>query len=293
MMFGTGVAYPYIVCGGCGCARLRDEIDPAEHYPAGYDAHRVHPRPSGLRGALRHVRNLGLFRGNPLGRMLNRLVPYPVYGAERWLGRLDIGVNDTILDVGCGSGELLRDLRDAGFHRAEGADPFVPEAVARQIGIHRKSLAEMTGEYDLVMLHHVLEHLPDQLEALRHVARLLRPGGRALIRVPVMGGEAWRRYGVHWVQLDAPRHIVIHTERSLLQVAATAGLASTAVEYDSTDFQFAGSELYVKGVPLTRLNDSYSSAELRRFRRAARRLNRERRGDQAAFYFLKSAGSSR
>jgi SAM-dependent methyltransferase len=293
MMFGTGVAYPYVVCAGCGCARLSGEIDPAEHYPAGYDAHRVHPRPSGLRGALRHVRNLGLFRGNPLGRALNRLVPYPVYGAERWLARLRAGTDDRIVDVGCGSGELLRDLRDAGFHRAEGADPFVPEATAREIGIQRKSLADMTGEYDVVMLHHVLEHLPDQLGALRHVARLLRPGGRALVRVPVIGGEAWRRYGAHWVQLDAPRHIFIHTERSLLQVAAAAGLTSTGVEYDSTDFQFAGSELYVKGIPLTRLNDSYSGAELRSFRRAARRLNRERRGDQAAFYFLKSAGSSR
>lgn len=292
MMFGTGVAYPYMVCGGCGCMRIAASIDPSEHYPPGYDAHRVHPRPTGLRGVLRHLRNLGVFRGNAIGRALNRVAPYSVYGAGEWMKRMGAGVHHRILDVGCGSGELLRDLRDAGFHRADGADLYVPEAVARAAGIHRKSLAEMTGEYDVVMLHHVLEHLPDQLDALRHVARLLRPGGSALIRVPVIGGAAWQRYGVHWVQLDAPRHLFIHTERSLTLAAATAGLTSIGVEYDSTDFQFAGSELYLRGVPLTHYHQSYSAAQLRRFRAEARRLNRERRGDQAAFYFRKSAGSA-
>jgi SAM-dependent methyltransferase len=292
MMFGTGVRYSYVVCAGCGCARLRDEIDASAHYPAGYDPHRVHPRPTGFRGLLRHLRNLGLFRGNPVGRMLNRLAPYPVYGAGEWMRHLGARVEARILDVGCGSGELLRDLRDAGFTRVEGADPFVPEPVAREIGIHPKNLAEMTGEYDVVMLHHVLEHLPDQLESLRHVARLLRAEGQALIRVPVIGGEAWRRYGVHWVQLDAPRHLFIHTERSLLRIAAAAGLISSGVEYDSTEFQFTGSELYARGIPLTQLSDSYSSAALRKFRGAARRLNRERRGDQAVFYFRKAGSAS-
>ena len=287
MMFGTGVSYRYAICGDCGCAQLRSEIDPSEHYPPGYDAHRIHARPTRVRGTLRRLRNLGVFRGNPFGRILNRIAPYPVHGADQWFRHLGIGIDDRILDVGCGSGELLRDLREAGFRGAEGADPFVPSTVATEIGIHRTSLAEMKGEYDLVMLHHVLEHLPEQLDSLRHVARLLRPGGRSLVRVPLISGDAWNRYGVHWVQLDAPRHLYLHTERSLLHLAAAAGLVPTGVEYDSTELQFAGSELYERGIPLAQLSGAYSPAELRRFRRAAHRLNRARRGDQAAFYFRK------
>lgn len=288
MMFGTRDSFRYFVCDECGCCQLRDPIDPSHHYPPDYDAHRVQPRPTGIRGALRHLRSLGVFRGSAAGLALNRLVPYPVYGAENWFRRMGVGIHDRILDVGCGSGELLRDLRDAGFSHAEGLDPFVSESVAREIGIHRIALEACEGQYDVIMLHHVFEHVPRPIETLRHVERLLRPGGRTLVRMPIMPSAAWERYGVNWFQLDAPRHLFIHTERSFASIAGQAGFTIDHVEHDSTEFQFAGSELYEQDLPLSSLPSVFSSSRLKAFRRRARALNRERRGDQAAFYLRKA-----
>jgi hypothetical protein len=64
-----------------------------------------------------------------------------------------------------------------------------------------------------------------------------------------------------------------------------AGLTLEAVEFDSTELQFTGSELYRRDRPLTSGTTSFSRAEIRRFRARARALNAEGRGDQAAFYF--------
>jgi SAM-dependent methyltransferase len=290
MMFGTRSEFDYFRCDGCGCLQLVTDVDVATHYPVHYHAYQVQPRRTGLRGQLRRLRNQGVFGGNAIGQALNAVAPYPVPGAHRWFRIMGTGRQSRILDVGCGAAELLLDLSAAGFTKLTGVDPFLPdELLARLPSFVRKiGLSEVSGEFDVVMLHHVLEHMPDHGAALDQVSRVLRPGGYCLIRIPVIPSQAWERYREHWVQIDAPRHLLIHSEKSLAMAAMRAGLRLERIEYDSTDFQFAGSELYERDVPLTELATAYSRAEIRRFRREARRLNRSRRGDQAAFYFRKA-----
>jgi predicted SAM-dependent methyltransferase len=41
------------------------------------------------------------------------------------------------------------------------------------------------GSYDVVIANHVLEHIPDDRQAMRELFRLLRPGGMALLTVPL------------------------------------------------------------------------------------------------------------
>lgn len=96
----------------------------------------------------------------------------------------------------------------------------------------RRTPDELEGEYDFVMLHHSLEHMSDQFAAFGHLRRLLKPSGKLLVRIPLAGGLAWRRYGVDWVQLDAPRHLYLHTERSIRVLADQTGLKVERVIYD-------------------------------------------------------------
>jgi hypothetical protein len=59
------------------------------------------------------------------------------------------------------------------------------------------------------------------------------------------------------------------------------------VVFDSTSFQFVGSELYSRGLPLTesvRARSLFTSEQIRNWKRKARELNLSGRGDQAAFY---------
>lgn len=99
----------------------------------------------------------------------------------------------TILEVGCSSGFMLRDLRGR-FPAAQiiGSD-FVrgpldnlagqlPEIPLLQFDVTQCPLPD--ASVDAVVLLNVLEHIADDAAALRHCRRILRPGGVAVIEVP-------------------------------------------------------------------------------------------------------------
>ena len=287
MMFGSGAPYRYFLCAACGCLQLVDPVLTSEQYPPQYYAHRPLERRRGVQARVRRWRNQGVFRGTMAGRALAAVKPYGA-GAERWMSNCRATPDSRILDVGCGTGTIVHDLRECGFTRADGIDPYLPPDRPLPPFIARASMSDVTGEYDVIMLHHVLEHLADQDAALRDVARLLAPDGVCLVRIPVLPNAAWERYGEHWVQLDAPRHHVIHSTESLQLVARRVGLGLRAIEYDSTEFQFIGSELYAHGRSLRELESAAPWRERRRYRARAMELNRAGRGDQAAFYFAKA-----
>lgn len=306
MMFGTRERFDYLECGACGCLQIVEVPDDlGRHYPPDYYSFGAGGGGGGSAGgttrALHGLRNRAAVTGRGgLGRLLLLLKPAPILASLRPCG---VGAESRILDVGSGAGALVRELRRAGFSGALGIDPYLEEDVpgrAREDGplVVRRGLDEMEPAWDLVMFHHSFEHVVEPLGALRTVARLLAPGGTCLIRMPNAGSEAWRRYGTDWVQLDAPRHLHVHTPESLEIAAAAAGLRVRRVIHDSTDFQFWGSEQYRRDIPLfapeSHAVDPSASAftkrEIRRFRREAARLNARGLGDQAAFYLERDEG---
>jgi SAM-dependent methyltransferase len=241
-MFGTLEEFRYFECGTCGCLQICEvPHDLSRHYRSGY--YSFSPTVGGLRKWLKAAALRDLCGGISLaGRILNWLGKSPVDAA--WLRACGVSLDTRILDVGCGGGERLLDLHSAGFRHLAGVDPFVDADVqlARGVTIRKAQLAELTGQYDLIMLHHSFEHLTDPAAALGEVVRLLAPSGTILIRIPVMGCWAWRHYGRDWVQLDPPRHLFLFTAKSIQKLADAFGLQVHDVVYDSTDFQFDASE---------------------------------------------------
>ena len=90
-----------------------------------------------------------------------------------------------LLDVGCGTGSLVRTLLASGYD-ARGIDPFAREFGLPEPAFIRGDLERLPwedGAFATVCAFDVLEHV-DEDAALREMVRILRPGGLMLVSVP-------------------------------------------------------------------------------------------------------------
>lgn len=303
MYFGSREWFSYVECSACGSLQIETvPPDLSRFYPANYytQAAPIIRRTTLIQSArflLRGQLTLHqLGRVSRLGSLIATLHPrrneLPVWLQSR---HANLTLDSRILDIGCGNGILLANLRLLGFRKLEGVEPFIQADIDYgKVKIHRTPLAGFVGgQYDLVMLHHVLEHLPEPAAAIEQLVKLLAPEGRLLIRIPIADCEAWRRYGADWVQLDAPRHLVIYSRRGLLELAERFGLELCESYCDSDAFQFWASEQYRKGIPLEdprsvardRKFGSFTEQEMEDFTRRSKEANQNQVGDQAVFFF--------
>jgi SAM-dependent methyltransferase len=271
MMFGTRAPFQYKECMQCGflqIAHVPDDLAP--FYPTRYYSF---AKPFSASKLLFYRLHFNAARYLPSLRKRGGAA----FGAVM---RANLRPGSRVLDVGCGSGDLVTILRGASLN-CYGIDRFLVEESAY---IRRATLETVEPGWDLIMFHHALEHMEEQISALRYARDKLNPGGTCLVRIPI-AAWAWKHYRSDWVQLDAPRHLAIHTLTSFRHACARAGLEIASLAFDSGPFQFIGSELYRRDIPWVEASRFHFSKKQRKeFRRRAAELNRQSQGDQAAFY---------
>lgn len=115
--------------------------------------------------------------------------------------------NGVILDIGCLSGYMLRDLQrefpdsavigadylTAGLLFLANALPHVPLV---QFDLRDCPLA--SGSVDAIILLNVLEHIDDDYRAIEHAVRVLKPGGMIVVEVPA-GEKLFDFYDRYWL----------------------------------------------------------------------------------------------
>jgi 2-polyprenyl-3-methyl-5-hydroxy-6-metoxy-1,4-benzoquinol methylase len=315
MMFGTRKEFEYFQCKACGCLQISQiPKNLSQYYPSDYTAHKPHKSTTQRNDWLMHnlqkqrCRTALFDRHHILNKILKTFVKYPsalhtkpndvssIGGIIRTAGikRFDA----RILDVGCGIySHWLASLENLGFTNLLGVDPLIPENQTHGgVSIVKSVLSEVGGRFDLITLHHSLEHIPDQLSTLVQIGQHLSPDGVCMVRIPIVPSKVWERYKTNWVEFDPPRHLYLHSVGSLKTIAGKAGLEVFDVQYDSTAFEFYGSEMYARGIPLTDANSpwvNYKSTmftreEIDNFKTLAKAANEERQGGRAAFFLRKA-----
>jgi SAM-dependent methyltransferase len=290
-MYGTREVFSYFQCASCGCLQISEIPDDlGRFYPNDYYSYQpraVSPRQT----MIAYVKRCAVFAGGKFPS-LRKIVSR--FGASMELLLRYRGLaptkNEAILDVGCGAGDLLRHLADLGYRNAMGVDPFVPgdQVYRGRVLVRQADIFDLHDTYDVISFHHSLEHLPDQRAVLQQAARLLKPGGTLIVRIPIVGGNAWEKYHEDWVGLDPPRHLYLHSRKSISLLASQVGLITAEVDDDTDALHYWGSELRRRDIPLldprspasTKHSPLFTAAERAGFEREARLANAAGRGDQ-------------
>jgi SAM-dependent methyltransferase len=218
-----GETSPIVSCAGCGVWRTddgrgADDLASLYSYASGTDAGRRRPpivdRLLGL-AQLARVRQVASCRTEP--------------------GR--------VLDVGCGSGAFLGELRRRGWDvLGVEIDDSVAATAAARLGAERvvagrfETVALPSEPFDVVTFWHTLEHFADPLAPLLRARQLLAPGGSILVGVPNIDSWQARLSGRDWLHLDVPRHRWHFSPETLRALAGRASLELAGVEHFSLEY---------------------------------------------------------
>lgn len=119
-----------------------------------------------------------------------------------------------IVDIGCGPGWFLRELD--GWYRV-GVE-IAPQALAalERAGIECYESTQDVDSYtaDVVMCHHVIEHVPDPMAMMYEVRRILKRGGWLVMGTPDFESPCAIRFGANYRMLHDPTHCSLFTLES-------------------------------------------------------------------------------
>lgn len=139
-----------------------------------------------------------------------------------------------VLEVGCGRGYLLSELKKMGvsvrcLESASAAEWILdnPDVPVSTLSDTEESAWPFEDQaFDLVIFWHVLEHLPDPATSLKETYRCLAPGGSVYISIPDISSLQARMHPATWFHLDVPRHLYHFSEKGLKSALTRTGFTA-------------------------------------------------------------------
>ncbi len=258
MMQGTKEEFLYFACGSCNCLQIEKIPENlTDYYRDGYYSFRMEESPD-------------------------------------MTFETSVKKMTKVLDVGCGSGAWLVEKAMEGWGNLYGCDPFLENGrrYGDRVQIYNCSIHEMEGDktFDIIHMQDSFEHMPDPLAVLKSVRRLLKEDGILYMSIPVYPNIAFDRFQTHWYQLDAPRHLFLHSKESLAWLATESGMRIYNTRYDSNGSQFVRSFLYEHGIPYDEQDfvRYFSRQDLAALEQEAVAWNEKEYGDHMEVYWKKA-----
>lgn len=289
MQMGLREEFDYVECSNCGCLFIKEiPADISKYYDTDYVPHMKHQYDLFEKFS---KKLFGMYISN--NSIIKILFDNKVTITTKfWNSLVDkklLNLNSSILDVGCGDGDFLNTLKKGGFKDLTGIDLFIDdENMLDGITIHKTSLEDFKSEkkYDLITSNHSFEHMDNQLINLKCFEELVTGDGIIVIRIPIKSDFFWKKYGVNWFQIDAPRHFFLHTIESFKILCNQTNLEVIDVICDSDVESMLSSEKYARDISIR--DKGWDTFELDdktidNFKKEINKLNANNAADQAIF----------
>ncbi len=148
------------------------------------------------------------------------------------------GLKDaSVLDFGCGTGIVLDEFQKIGL-RCTGVEmsPWACRYGRERFGLTMLNEDIMTvglesESFDIIVMSHVVEHLPDPPAIVARLASLLKPGGMLMVCTPFAESIGARLFGRRWLYYLPNEHLHLFNDVSISYVLASSGLKVKAVEH--------------------------------------------------------------
>ncbi len=151
-----------------------------------------------------------------------------------------------MLDVGCGAGHYLFEMRKIGWtvYGSELSKAAADAGAQAGLDIRSGELTEANFEssmFDFVRSNHSLEHIPNPDIILKEMRRILKEDGKLFIGVPNVGGFFARMFGKYWWNYGLPVHVINYTPKGLRSILERNGFRVSSTFYNSDYSGLTGS----------------------------------------------------
>jgi len=141
----------------------------------------------------------------------------------------------SVLEVGCGHGNMLLEARNKGYQvhgleysadAARVANRKLGADVVRVGAIGDETFAEQS--FDVCILADVIEHVRDPAAFIRNIRRILKIGGAVFIATPSTDSWSARLFGRHWMEYK-PEHLFYFNRSTITRLLNNAGFDHTQI----------------------------------------------------------------
>src|ERR1043165_2025447 len=143
-----------------------------------------------------------------------------------------------LLEVGSGMGHLVRQLEDTFETYGIDVNQWAvnkSKEVAPESHLQTASAQELpfsSHSFNVVIIKHIVEHLPEPQKAIQEIARVIEPGGTLILATPNLDSllKPWK--GDKWIGYQDPTHISLKRPAEWLELIRSADFSPLRVFSD-------------------------------------------------------------
>ena len=130
---------------------------------------------------------------------------------------------NSVLDFGCGPGWLLSSLK-GNFRKVGIENSKLARVEAGKYFDVYPSISDISVNFDLIIINHVIEHLVNPIEVMIKLSKLLASNGRLIVGTPNFASAMAMLFREKYRMLNEPSHISLFSFDSILRLIRDLGL---------------------------------------------------------------------